>query len=297
MNDVTVEGVERGEYRQLLYDYLKDNTPTFMTKSDLNVFVELISIIFGDLFQITNELPSEIDIDSCDIDNLKHLASLVKYPWNDALTYEQQRETIKFWMLIKRNRGTKFSYVNLIRLFGKDAATFYSNSSHEGVRVIEYGIDYFPDQPRFPYTMYPGDIRIEVPELSTIMREAIKDIQLMGTNLIFAFILYLGAYNEQMTPEFWHRVKQFIKTDLLHGWNPMIMYYGPDNEETLVRKVYDWQLVLPSRSGEMFASVAIVPKYVEPCQHGFFFATSGLTRYNGYILEDGVLNETDVLYR
>lgn len=293
-------GTIMNEHRKFLYSYLKDNAPSYMTNSDLNVFIELIALVFGDLFQITHEIPSEVDIDACDIDNLKHLASLVKYPWNDALTYEQQRETIKFWMLIRRNRGTKFSYINLIRLFGKDATTYYSNADHTGVRVIEYGIDYFPedyDNGDVPYKMFPGDIRIEVPELSTILRDALKDIQLMGTRIIFAFVLYLGAYNEQMTPNFWHRIKQFIRTDLLHGWNPMIMYYGPDNEETLVRKVYDWQLVLPSRSGEMFASVSVRPKYVTPRTHGFFFAPKGLERYAGHIFEDGILNEDDILYR
>ena len=278
--------------RKNFYNYLKDNLPSFMTETDLNVFVELISYVFGDLIQESAELPSEIDIDRCSEENLRHLAELVKYPWNNALTSEQQRETIKHWMLIKRNRGTTFSYINLIRLFGKDSTTFYSNADHSGVRVIEYDPNVSHD-----YELFPGDIRIEVPEMSTILRDSLKDIQLMGTRIVFAFVLYLGAYNEQITPSVWYRIKKWIDTNLLRGWDPMIKNYGPQYEYTKVQTVYDWQLVYPSRSNEMFASVNIIPRYRTPWIKGFLFAEAGKDNYRGIITVDGILNADDILYK
>lgn len=278
--------------RQNFYNYLKDNLPSFMTDSDLNVFVELISYVFGDLIQESAEIPMEIDIDLCSEENLRHLAELVKYPWNNALDSSQQRETIKYWMLIKRNRGTAFSYINLIRLFGKDSTTFYSSADHSGVRIVEYDPNVKHD-----YPLFPGDIRIEVPEMSTILRDSLKDIQLMGTRIVFAYVLYLGAYNEQMTPSFWHRIRKWIKTDVLQGWNPMIKNYGPQYEYTKVQTVYDWQLVFPSRSNEMFASVSIIPRYRTPWIKGFLFAEPGKDNYRGILTADGILKADDILYR
>lgn len=278
--------------RMNFYNYLKDNLPNYMTETDLNVFIQLIAYVFGDLIQAGSRLPDEIDIDNCSEENLVNLSKLVKYPWNNALTSEQQRETIKHWMLLKRNRGTNFSYINLIRLFGKDATTFYSNADHSGVRIIEYDPNVTHD-----YELYPGDIRIEVPEMSTILRDALPDIQLMGTRIIFAFILYLGAYNEQMSPSVWYRIKKWIGTDLLQGWNPMIKNFGPQYEFTKVQTVYDWQLVHPSKSNKMFASVLVRTKYREPWVKGFIFNQPGLDNYKGILTADGVLTANAVLYK
>lgn len=275
-----------------LYNYLKDNVPSFLTETDLNVFIELISYIFGDLIDNTDKMPWEIDIDKCSEENLVHLSKLVKYPWNNALTPEQQRETIKYWMLLKRNRGTAFSYINLIRLFGKDSTTYYSNADHSGVRIIEYDPNVTHD-----YPLYPGDIRIEVPEMSTILRDALKDIQLMGTRIVFAFVLYLGAYNEQIEPSVWYRIRKWIDTDLLRGWNPMIKNFGPQYEFTKVQTVYDWQLVHPSKSNMMFASVSVLPRYRTPWNKGFIFNVPGLDNYKGILTEDGILSNTDILYK
>lgn len=278
--------------RQNFYNYLKDNLPQFMTDTDLNVFVELISYVFGDLIEEAVEAPKEIDVDKCSIENLRHLAALVKYPWNNALTDEQQRETIKYWMLIKRNRGTAFSYINLIRLFGKDSTTYYSNADHSGVRIVEYE----PGK-HYDYPMFPGDIRIEVPELSTILRDALKDIQLMGTRIVFAFVLYLGAYNEQIEPSAWYVISKWINTNLLRGWNPMIKYFGPQYEYTKVQTVYDWQLVHPSRSTEMFASVYLLTRYKQPWVKGFIINTAGLDNYRGIVTNEGILTEDGILYK
>lgn len=275
-----------------LYNYLKDNVPSFLTETDLNVFIELISYIFGDLIDNTDKMPWEIDIDKCSEENLVHLSKLVKYPWNNALTPEQQREIIKYWMLLKRNRGTAFSYINLIRLFGKDSTTYYSNADHSGVRIIEYDPNVTHD-----YPLYPGDIRIEVPEMSTILRDALKDIQLMGTRIVFAFVLYLGAYNEQIEPSVWYRIRKWIDTDLLRGWNPMIKNFGPQYEFTKVQTVYDWQLVHPSKSNMMFASVSVLPRYRTPWNKGFIFNVPGLDNYKGILTEDGIINNTDILYK
>lgn len=275
-----------------LYNYLKDNLPSFMTETDLDVFIKLITYMFGDLIEQGSTLPNEIDIDKCSDEHLKELAKLVKYPWNNALTASQQREMIKYWLLIKKNRGTAFSYVNLIRLFGKDSDSIYSNSEHYGVRVVEYDPNVHHETP-----MYPGDIRIEVPEMSSILRDSLKDIQLMGTRITFAFILYLGAYNEQITPSLWYVIKKWIDTNVLQGWNPIIKDYGPQHEYTRVQTVYDWLLCKPSKSNKMFASISVIPRYKTPWVKGFIFNTAGLTNYKGILLNDGILDEEDVLYR
>ena len=273
------------------YSYLINNIPQGMIDTDINVLVQLLCYIFGDLFQEAKQLPWEIDIDKCSDENLIHLSKLVKYPWNNALTVEQQRETIKYSMLIKRNRGTNFSYINLVRLFGKDSSTYYSSSDHSGVKVVEYN----PEGAET--TQYPGDIRVEVPEYSTILREALSQVQLMGTRLEFAYMLFLGALSEEITPDMFISVVKNISTDKTLSDNVIIRDFGPQHEFTVLGSVWDWMLVHPQRSSEMFSAVQLITRYVAPWVKGFLFNVPGLDNYRGVLQADGVLQANSILYR
>ena len=280
-------------YRNTIYTYLESHLPSGIKETDLDMFVELIAYIFGDLYEQASLLPWEIDVDNCSIDNLKHLSSLIKYPWNNALTEEEQRQTIKYYTLLRRNRGTNFALINLIKLFGKDADTYYSNTSHAGVRIVEYD----PDVEHI-YELFPGDIRIEVPELSTIMREAVNDVKLMGTRIIFAYVLFLGVYWEGIYPDTFVNIRKWIEMLTMYGYNPLIKEFGPQEEYTILQSVSDKQLLHPSMSGLMFPSVLITTQYKTPWVKGFVFNTAGLTNYRGIVNRDGIVHrDSKILYR
>jgi hypothetical protein len=127
------------EYRQKIYKYLKNTLSSVVTDDDLNIMIELIAMIFGDLYMRSKTLPWEINIDRCPDDNLEALSTIIGYRWNTGVTPDGQRESIKLYCLIRRWRGTKFGLENLIRVFGQDEHSYYSSADLRGVEVIEYG--------------------------------------------------------------------------------------------------------------------------------------------------------------
>ena len=66
------------EFRNKIYEYLKNTLSDVLTTKDLDIICKLISYVFGDLYMRTKLLPWEISIDRCSDDNLKSLSSLIR---------------------------------------------------------------------------------------------------------------------------------------------------------------------------------------------------------------------------
>lgn len=66
------------EYRDKIYQYLKDTLSNVMTDADLDIIIKLISYMFGDLYMRAKLLPWQIDVDKCSDENLKSLSSLIR---------------------------------------------------------------------------------------------------------------------------------------------------------------------------------------------------------------------------
>lgn len=66
------------EYRNKIYEYIKDTLSPVLTDKDLDIICKLISFTFGDLYMRTKLLPWEINIDRCSDENLKSLSSLIR---------------------------------------------------------------------------------------------------------------------------------------------------------------------------------------------------------------------------
>lgn len=140
------------DFRKDIYEYLIQTLSGVITDGDMDIFITLICYIFGDLYERSSKLPWEIDVDKVDDEYLPSLASLIGYPWNVGLTADQQRESIKMYLLIRRYRGTRFGLLNLIRVFGQDVERFYSSSDLRGVELVEYNPNIVKQKE--PY-MYP----------------------------------------------------------------------------------------------------------------------------------------------
>ena len=180
------------EFRQQIYTYLKSTLSNVITEEDLDIIVKLIAELFGDLYMRAKLLPWQINVDRCPDEHLKALSSIIGYRWNNGLTPDQQRESIKLYCLIRKWRGTNFGLSNLIRVFGQDVTSFYSSSDLRGVEIVEYGSG---GADTIEPNMFPGDIKIRIPELSTILTDSIFDTKLAGTRLIFAYYIFMGIYH------------------------------------------------------------------------------------------------------
>ena len=281
------------EYRQQIYMYLKSTLSMVITDDDLNIIVELIAMLFGDLYMRAKVLPWQINVDRCPDEHLQALSSIIGYRWNDGLTADQQRESIKLFCLIRRWRGTNFGLANLIRVFGQDVTSFYSSSDLRGVEIIEYGsggVDTVEPN------MYPGDIKIRIPELSTILRDSIFDTKLAGTRLIFSYYIFMGVYYMKIYPDFFYIISEWVSM-ITQGYDPQINLYGDQFLETRIDQVVNDQLTHPIIRGAPIASIQVLTYYKEPWNDGFILNVPGLTNYRGFIEPEPIVQSEHVLYK
>ena len=281
------------EYRQKIYNYLKSTLSMVITEDDLNIIVELIAMLFGDLYMRAKVLPWEINVDRCPDEHLQALSSIIGYRWNKGLTADQQRESIKLFCLIRRWRGTNFGLANLIRVFGQDVNSFYSSSDLRGVEIIEYdsgGVDTVEPN------MYPGDIKIRIPELSTILRDSIFDTKLAGTRLIFSYYIFMGVYYMKIYPDFFYIISEWVSM-ITQGYDPQINLYGDQFLETRIDQVVNDQLTHPIIRGAPIASIQVLTYYKEPWNDGFILNVPGLTNYRGFIEPEPIVQSEHVLYK
>lgn len=291
------------EFQQKIYKYLKSTLSKSITEGDLDIFVKLISYIFGDLYERAKKLPWEIDVDNVDEEYLRSLSSIIGYKWNNSLTADQQRESIKIYLLIRKYRGTKFGLMNLIRVFGQEATTYYSTADLRGIEIVEYD-EHIPEQSE--PNMYPGDIKIRIPELSQILRDAMSDTQPIGTRITFVYYIFLGMFHMNIVPGVWYKINKHIRPTWVERSNIIETYgdYGLDESKgemrlglnTILGRLYEWQITHRTRAGEILASSQILTYHKDAWTDGWILAEPGLTNYRGFIEEDGVVEEDKVLY-
>ena len=280
------------EYRQKIYEYLKLTLSGILTTDDLNLLVLLISEMFGDLYMRAKILPWEIDVDRCSDEHLQALSTIVGYKWNTGLTPDQQRESIKLFCLIRRWRGTNFGLTNLIRVFGQDAKSFYSSSDLRGVEIIEYGSGGINTvEPN----MFPGDIKIRVPELSKILRDSIFDTKLAGTRLIFIYYIFMGIFHLKSFEDFYYIIHQWIGY-ISQGQNDKINEYGPNKLYTRVDQVLTDQLTHVVLGGRSIASIQVLTYYKPRWNKGFVLNVPGLTNYRGFIEPEPLVDPDHIFY-
>lgn len=273
------------EFRQIMYDYIKNTLSNTLTNQDLDILVTLMCYIFGDLYERAEKLPWQIDVDNCDEDNLKHLSSLIGYRWENGLTINEQRESIKLFLLIRKYRGTQFGLTNLIRVFGQESKSYYSSADRRSIRIYEYDPNYAEfSEP----IMYPGDLLVQIPEYSEILRDALDFTRLMGTRIKFSYRLQLGEFPEghlgwKIQAGFWYCIKKWIKPIWLN--ETIIAEWGPEDLSTVLSTIWDWQISFRTGAGWfiMFSSHIYTSPAV-PWDKGFMFATPGMTRYLGFML-------------
>lgn len=278
-------------YRQYMYKLAHSAITESLITEDLDVFLKLVGDIYGDLYTLSRNVDDSINIDYVDEEHLRHLCKLIGYEWVEALTADEQRESIKFYMYLRRMRGTSFGLKNLIRIFGQTTKSLYQASDNSGVRVMEY-------TEGNNYGLFPGDIRIEIPEMSRILRDAAEDVKLMGTRLRFAYRIDIGTTN---TDQYGHRLGYYpapavtgkIRTWLqpgLDGWDHELdIYVDKDKSSKVIYKYRDTFNYHPSTQTRKY--------YSRPFTDLWMFQEFGLQNVRGWLLDDGVIDEDLYLYK
>ena len=278
-------------YRKYMYDLAHSAITESLITTDLDVFLKLIGTIYGDLYTLSRNIDDAINIDYVDEEHLRHLCKLIGYTWVEALTADEQRESIKFYMYLRRMRGTSFGLKNLIRIFGQTTDSLYQASDNSGVRVMEY-------TENNKYGLYPGDIRIEIPEMSSILRNAAEDVKLMGTRLRFAYRIDISSTNDD---QYGHRLGYYPSPGVtgniriwlqpgLEGWDHCIdVDVDKDKSSKVIYKYRDNYTYHPSTQTKKY--------YSRPFTELWMFQEQGLENIRGLVLDDGIIDEELYLYK
>ena len=193
---------------------------------------------------------------------------------------------------IRQRRGTKWSIENLVRVFGQDPTTFYSNSDLRGVTAVEYKPqDGVPDR----NNLFPGDILIEVPQFSNILRNALDDIRLIGTRLIFCYIVHMGPFKDYTSMTQFREIELFFDP-AYYGFDPIIKDFGPQQEDTLIESIYDWPLTHRIKGAEQNLSTLVYVTHSTPFDKGFIWAPANTSNYKGILIDDATLKDDNVMY-
>ena len=274
-----------------MYTLARNAITESLITDDVGVFLKLIGDIYGDLYTLSKNIDDSINIDYVDEEHLRHLCKLIGYEWVEALTAEEQRESIKFYMYLRRMRGTSFGLKNLIRIFGQTTKSLYQASDNSGVRVMEY-------KEGNKYGLFPGDIRIEIPEMSNILRNAAEDVKLMGTRLRFAYRIDIGTTNDDQyghklgyypAPAVTGNIHIWMQPDL-KGWDSQLdIDQDKNNSQKIIYKYRD--------TFNIHGSTDFKKYYSKPFTDLWMFQEYGLQNVRGWLLDDGVIDENLYLYK
>lgn len=301
------------QFRERMYQFLKNTLSSSMTKDDLDIIIHLLSIVLGDHDYELNRLQYYTMIDYTPTNKLWQLGSNVAFPWSNALTPEQQRQYIKLYHLIRQRRSTKWSIENLCKVFGQDTASYYSASDLSSVRLLEYPYNYGGETPLdslgnpLPFCYgeegapeFIGDLVLRIPAISTILYDEIMNTKLAGTRLMFLFYFLMGifhmwpntnaliVYNYFFDPAYG---KDFVK---IPDWETRI---PANNQPTrIIMYMEDWTIghyvINYNVTGSMIFNVVAT----EPYNTGFILNEINLVNYRGYVITSGIVKDEDVLY-
>jgi len=183
--DITSKYPELTKDQKFIFDYLMKTTPEFLNQSeDFQVFLLLMSLVFGDTRTKLNDWWKLVDIDECPEEFLPLLAGLIGYEWDYRLSGDEQRLLIKNFLHTYRRRGTIQSIVNVVRLVGQTQTSFYTNANLAEVYVKEYGIHSDPLLEADPQ-WGPGVILVSIPENAYIVRDYLPLVVPAGVKVLF----------------------------------------------------------------------------------------------------------------
>lgn len=287
-------------FRDELYQWIKSTVSPNITEGDLDIIVMLMCYIFGDLSGLVYNLKAQIDPDLAEEAYLRHLGSVIGYEWNKGLSADEQREAMKLYIELQKKRGTDFSLKNLIAVFGQTRNSYYSTSDLRGVKITYGGKNGEPVGTADSNDLYPGDIEIELPQYSKILIDAIDNIRLIGTRIIFTLVTYCGPVDFNCDADSGHEVHVFFDP-AYWGYDPTIdEFRNIAIEETgndVISNIADWPIINQRVYSCMAnCSCTVYTSTVQPFETGPVWNVPQLQRYQGFLLDEETLKDNDTMY-
>lgn len=219
VSDTPLKNVDKVlSYRQLdIFKKLLFQYPEFFVKSDLVIYLALLSIWISNILDELDLSLDNIDVDTADESSLKKLAYIVGYTWSEALPLNTNRSRIKYYMYRKKYRGTIDSLKNLIKTgYGEEG--FFSNRANNSIDIIE-------NSPQIIVTVTDN-------EDTVILRDNIEEVRPAGTVLRFLYQFTLGFIDMVMTESVAWTLSNIKAEPSYYDIDTLISewYSGPDSE-------------------------------------------------------------------
>lgn len=128
--------------QQVFYDMAISSFPdTMQTDTDIQMLCALLATICGLIKDMVDSFPSLIDADTCPSQFLPYLSTLVGYPYDNTLSADSQRVSIKNYMQIQTIRGSILS-LKLAAIYGAQGSSVSYNPAIGDVSVTPYSGSY-----------------------------------------------------------------------------------------------------------------------------------------------------------
>ena len=315
MNDNYLKEIN-DQFKERMYQFLKTTLSPSMTKDDLDIMIHLLAIVLGNHDFELYRLQYYTMIDYTPTNRLRQLGSNVGFPWNTALTAEQQRQYIKLYHLIRKRRSTPWSIENLARCFGQDTDSYYTTADLSHIKLFSYPQVYGGNEPvdsngfALPFCYYrqggpkfPGDNILRIPQMSTILKSEIYNTMLAGTRLEFLYYFLMGPFKYEpnistlkqtrfiFQPRY---MNDFIKIGDLKGY---IEENNTGKKPTrIIRYMSDYSLSHYVVNYNVSASMIIKSVTAEPYNTGWILTEIDTPhRYRGYIINNYTIKDQEVL--
>ena len=309
----------REQFRERMYEFLKETLSPSITRDDLDIIIHLFSLVVGSHDFELYRLQYYTMIDYTPTNRLRQLGSNVGFPWNAALTDEQQRQYIKLYHLIRRRRSTPWSIENLARVFGQDTSSYYTSADLSHIKLFSYPDTYGGDVPvdsdgcPLPFChyrqggpKYPGDNVLRIPAMTEILKDEIYNTLLAGTRLEFLYYFLMGPFNYAPHVNAFFKKKFYfeprymndeIKISDIRGFIPS-PDGNPNNSKgtRIIRYVEDYLMNHYVINYNVSGSMILKTITAEPYDTGWIFTEIDTPhRYRGYIINNFDIKDEEVL--
>lgn len=309
----------RSQFRERMYQFMKETLSPSMARDDLDIMIRLLSLVVGNHDFELYRLQYYTMIDYTPTSRLRQLGSNVGFPWNPALTAEQQRQYIKLYHLIRRRRSTPWSIENLARVFGQDTDSYYTSADLSHIKLFSYP-DYYggkvpadSDGIPLPFCHYrqggpkfPGDNVLRIPAMSEILEDEIYNTLLAGTRLQFLYYFLMGPFNYAPHINALFKRKLYFEPRYMNDFLTIgdIRGFIPSDDGNpytakgtrIIRYVEDYNMSHFVRNYNVSGSMILKTTTAEPYDTGWIFTEIDTPhRYRGYIINNYEIKDDEVL--
>lgn len=308
----------RDQFIERVYEFHKETLSNAMTEQDLDIIHHLLAFVVGNHDFELYRLQYYTMIDYTPTTRLRQLGSNVGFPWNPALTEEQQRQYIKMYHLIRRRRSTPWSIENLARVFGQDTLSYYTNVDLSDIKLFSYPDYYSGDIPKdsdgcpLPFChyrsgapKYPGDNVLRIPAMTDILKDEIYSTLLAGTRLEFLYYFIMGPfiyypYTQSVFVKKFYFHPRYMNDDIVI--NDIVGYikdpYNPyqSKRTRIIRYIEDYNLSHYVINYNVTGSMIIKTIKDDIKDSGWIFNEVGLKNYRGFFINDSTIKDDDILY-